>query len=48
MQVDHVPADAIAIEVAGKIGATSPLHIAAIAAKVGVVCGFTVTSTRCR
>jgi hypothetical protein len=31
------------IEVAGNIGATSPLHIAAIAAKVGSICGFTVT-----
>jgi hypothetical protein len=33
------------LDVAGNTGATSPLHIAAIAAKVGVVCGFTVTFT---
>ena len=33
------------LEKAGKTGATSPLHIAAIGAKVGVVCGLTVTST---
>ena len=40
----HVPEIPL-LDVAGKTGATSPLHIAAIAAKVGVVCGFTVTFT---
>ena len=39
---DQLPAIP-SIETAGKTGATSPLHIAAIAAKVGVVCGLTVT-----
>ena len=41
---DHVPLMPFK-ELVGKIGATSPLHIAAIAAKVGSVCGFTVTFT---
>jgi hypothetical protein len=31
------------VEVAGKTGAVAPLHIAAIAAKVGVIVGLTVT-----
>jgi hypothetical protein len=31
------------VEVVGKIGAVAPLHIGAIAAKVGVIIGFTVT-----
>ena len=41
---NHVPVIPL-LDVAGKMGATSPLHIAAIAAKVGSVCGFTVTFT---
>jgi hypothetical protein len=31
------------VDVVGKIGAVAPLHIAGIAAKVGVIEGFTVT-----
>jgi hypothetical protein len=33
------------VEVVGKTGATEPEHIAATAAKVGVICGLTVTDS---
>jgi hypothetical protein len=39
LQVPVIPL----VDVVGKIGAVAPLHIGAIAAKVGVVIGFTVT-----
>jgi hypothetical protein len=39
LQVPVIPL----VEVVGKTGAAAPLHIAAIAAKVGVVVGMTVT-----
>jgi hypothetical protein len=39
LQVPVIPL----VEVVGKTGAAAPLHIAAIAAKVGVTVGFTVT-----
>jgi hypothetical protein len=38
----HVPVIPL-VEVVGNIGAVAPLHIGAIAAKVGVPTGFTVT-----
>ena len=39
---DHVPAIPL-VEVARSVGAVAPLHIGAIALKVGVVSGVTVT-----
>lgn len=39
----HVPAMPL-VDVAGNMGAVAPLHIGAIALKVGVTDGFTVTA----
>ena len=44
MAGDHVPVIPF-VEVVGKTGAAEPEHIAAIAAKVGVVCALTVTDS---